>query len=86
MINSCTNLCAAFRKIGGEQRTFLGSSSSALPSAQNFYVRVAYLRVTCFDFLQYPSSVSPTSNYVYSFAFVKILTSSNMFHLCFPVA
>ena len=36
MINSCTNLCAAFRKIGGEQRTFLGSSSSALPSAQNF--------------------------------------------------
>ena len=36
MINFCTNLCSAFRKIGGEKRAFFESSSSPLPSAQHY--------------------------------------------------
>ena len=36
MINICTNLCSAFRKLGRGQRIFLGPSSSQLPSAQNY--------------------------------------------------
>ena len=35
MINFCTNLCSAFRKIGGEKRAFF-ESSSPLPSAQHY--------------------------------------------------
>lgn len=44
------NLCSAFRQERGEQRVFLTSVASQLPSAQNNpYAKVAHLRVAYSD-------------------------------------